>query len=172
MNYCASSGSERYLSERNGVVVVVAVENERIGIWVPTFLSERKRREEDDGEQRRGWLILSNGTTIAKGRNVSREESAQKIPIDILSTLRSGTKRRTKRRSRREPGTTNEDKENDDDTKATATAFWRRNAATTPPTSPIKKPISTTSNANTPRKRANPNPITTVRKRRSETPTT
>ena len=153
VNYCASSGSAKVSirKERSGRRRRRGKRKDRnLGA---NFSFRREKDEKRTTENKDVMAILSNGTTIAKGRNM-RGERAKKMPIDILSTSEAG------RKEEQRGGVVveflggddeNEDKENDDDTKATATAFWRR-TLTTPPTSPIKKPISTTSNVNTPEK--------------------
>ena len=156
VNYCASSGSAKVSirKERSGRRRRRGKRKDRnLGA---NFSFRREKDEKRTTENKDVMAILSNGTTIAKGRNtnLARGERAKKIPIDILSTSEAG------RKEEQRGGVVveflggddeNEDKENEDDTKATATAFWRR-TLTTPPTSPIKKPISTTSNVNTPEK--------------------
>ena len=155
VNYCASSGSAKVSirKERSGRRRRRGKRKDRnLGA---NFSFRREKDEKRTTENKDVMAILSNGTTIATGRNtnLARGERA-KTPIDILSTSEAGRKEEQRGVVVVEflgGDDENEDKENDGDTKATATAFSRR-TLTTPPTSPIKKPISTTSNVNTPEK--------------------
>ena len=56
--------------------------------------SFRREKEKTATENKDVMAILSNGTTIAKGRNtnLARGERAKKTPIDILSTSEAGRK--------------------------------------------------------------------------------
>ena len=154
VNYCASSGSAK-VSIREDRSGRRRRRGKRMDRNLGANFSFRREKEKTTTENKDVMAILSNGTTIATGRNtnLARAERA-KTPIDILSTSEAGRKEEQRGVVVVEflgGDDENEDKENEDDTKATATAFWRR-TLTTPPTSPIKKPISTTSNVKTPEK--------------------